>query len=158
MNRDDKTTPVEQDQAATPMPQARNTGQGHREARRRLLKAATVAPIIYTLPSGAALAASSATCLGNTDNIITSVTKETQEVENCDPEGLNCQFTTEETGNLEAPDGRVFTPTGHTVDNKDEFHNSGKDYIYYQTDQTLVAGSCWNSINVSTTKSFDGFL
>ncbi|WP_201245170.1 hypothetical protein [Halochromatium salexigens] len=150
MNRDDKTTPVEQDQAATPMPQARNAGQGHQEARRRLLKAATVAPIIYTLPSGAALAASSTTCLGDSENIITGVTEEV----NCDDDGLNCETV------LKAPDpdNRVFTPTGNTVDNKDEFHNSGKDYIYYQTDQTLIAGSCWNSINLSSTKFFDGFI
>lgn len=157
MNQDDKTTPVEQDQVATPTSQTRNVNQGHQEARRRLLKAATVAPIIYTLPSGAALAANSATCLGNNENIITGIEKQTEEVETCD--GLdNCQTTIQETGNLEAPDDRVFTPTGNTVDSKGEFHNDGKDYIYYETDQTLVAGSCWNSVNLSSTKTFDGYL
>ena len=33
-----------------------------RETRRRLIKSAAVAPIVFTLPSGAALAAASATC------------------------------------------------------------------------------------------------
>ncbi|MFP4601546.1 MAG: hypothetical protein ACLFNA_01295 [Halochromatium sp.] len=156
MNHDDKTTPVEQEQLAQPE-QARNAHSSHQASRRRLLKAAAVAPVIYTLPNGSALAATSATCLGNNDNIITGVTEEMEEAESCDNEG-NCQFINEPTGNLKAPDGRVFTSTGNTVDSKEEFHNDGKDYIYYQGDQTLVAGSCWNSINLSSTKSFDGYL
>lgn len=135
MNPNDKTTSAEQDPLAQP-DHVQNANQSHQTSRRRLLKAATVAPIIYTLPSGGALAASSTTCLGDTDNIITSVTKE------------------EETGNLEA-DGQVFTPAG--TDNDNEYHNDGKNYIY-DGNETLVAGSCWNSINLSSTKSFDEFI
>ncbi|MEA3639838.1 MAG: hypothetical protein VBE63_07825 [Lamprobacter sp.] len=150
MNQDDKTPPVEQEQMLQPT-QSRNANPDHQASRRRLLKAAAVAPVIYTLPSGSALAATSTSCLGNEGNIITGVTKEMEDVESCDNEG-NCTTFSQETGRLKVGD-QVFTPTG----NPNEFNDGEQYYIKYDQ-ETLVAGSCWNSINLSSTKSFSDFL
>ncbi|MCG5517323.1 MULTISPECIES: hypothetical protein [unclassified Ectothiorhodospira] len=175
MNPNDKTTSAEQDPLAQP-DHVQNANQSHQTSRRRLLKAATVAPIIYTLPSGGALAATSSSCLNDSDNIITGVTKQTEQTTitntQCNPgkgnaqanssacnqgTGQNLTFTSTttetETDKLIAGE-QVFTSTG----NPNEYHSNGKDYIYEPDSQTLIAGSCWNSINLSTTKTFNGFL
>ena len=83
MNQDDKTTLVEQEPMAQPE-QARNANSSHQVSRRRLLKAAAVAPVIYTLPSGAAMANTS-TCaspngVSNGDNVRTLSTEEQNQV------------------------------------------------------------------------------
>lgn len=137
--------------------------------RRRLLKAAGVAPVIYTLPSGGALARTSSSCLGDLDNVITEVNKEKKEV--CNPGNsqgkananvqacTNQGLETVETGSLKAGN-QTYTLTGkdrnglpvYTDDNNDT-----KQFILTE-DQNLVAESCWSSMNLSATDAIDRFI
>lgn len=138
MNQDHKTTPVEQDQVATPTSQAQNAGQGHQEARRRLLKAAAVAPVIYTLPSGGALAAGSS-CVDNNDGtnvILGPGEEEFNEHGELIGRSINGQFYELSSGNEYLKDGQ----------------------IYKFDDVDMFTASCWNSVKVvgtASTKAID---
>lgn len=131
MNADHKATATEQDQTVL----ADQAQQRHQDARRRLLKAATVAPVIYTLPTGGALAATSSTCR---EDSVVAVSEQTDE--NGDP-----------TGNL-VGGGKTFTPGGDSV----TFYSGGESYTL-EGDNVLVATSCWDSINAQTARSTNNF-
>lgn len=171
MNQDDKMMSVEQDQAAYPT-QARNAKKDPQQSRRRLLKAAAVAPVIYTLPNGSALAAVS-TCLRNEENTI-GVT----EVLPCDsstssgPGNSNPsqsaianspvhQGTESECDNppLNTSQG-TFTYAGSSNTTGQPFYGidgSSNNYVYDSQNQQLWTESCWNSVNVASTGSTKAF-
>lgn len=110
------------DTGPSPMPDAGATLQ---QKRRRLLKAATMAPAIYTLPVGAATAASSVNC--HVDDQF-EVTRNDEGDVNLG--GETFELTTDE-------DGQSVLTDGDSV------------YVYEGDEEggTLTTRSCWNSLN-----------
>ncbi|MEA3642972.1 MAG: hypothetical protein VBE63_23965 [Lamprobacter sp.] len=143
-SEDYNASTAEQDQT-TQADQASDAKQKQQNARRRLLKAATVAPVIYTLPNGTALAATSSTCR---EDSVVSVSKETE----TDVDGNQI-----ETGNLVSSDGRIFEPSNSGDPNDPTvYYNSTKKYVS-EGESTLVAESCWSSVNAQTASSTNHF-
>ena len=93
--------------------------------RRRLLKAAGMAPVIYTLPAGAATAAGSVSCADDGNNIL--------DVDNVEGETVTAGNVSCELGN----------------DNKTCTTDEGVEYVFEENNQggTITAGSCWTSLN-----------
>ena len=173
MHQDDKTTPVEQDRMAQPE-QALNANQRHRESRRRLLQAAAVAPVIYTLPNGSAFAAVS-TCLRNEENTIdvTGVVNEecASELGNGNastsgqtnsnaPQNLNSGCETEAHPQLTTNQG-TFTYAGRSTRTGEPYYADGESNSYVYDGQQLWTASCWSSVNVASigsTKAFQNIV
>ena len=97
--------------------------------RRRLLKAAGMAPVIYTLPAGAATAAGSVSCADDEDNVLTVKRSGRNVVSN--DETVSCQL----------PSGGGSGDVCTTDD--------GTEYIFEGNNQggEITAGSCWTSLN-----------
>ena len=149
MHQDDKTTPVEQDQMAQPE-QALNANQRHQESRRRLLQAAAVAPVIYTLPNGSAFAAVS-TCLRNEENTI-DVTESQECDQNLDPD---CEPV--EHPPLNTNQGTFTYAGGSTRTGQPYYGIDGDSNTYVYDGQQLWTASCWSSIHVASTGSTKAF-
>lgn len=88
--------------------------------RRRIIKAAVSAPVIYTLANGAAAAAASLSCGDDPDNFLNLTEQE-----------LADRF------------GDSLPMPGDVVSGDDQ------DYVYLG-DGDFVTGSCWTSVNPST--------
>lgn len=132
MISDGKTTETTQEQTAQANRACQNT-KSHQDARRRLLKAATIAPVIFTLPNGAALAATSSTC--REDSVVLELT------EQVDGDG-------NATGNLVGTDEKVYEAINPDDPNAGYYYDTKK---FIPEDQnTLVAESCWSSLNPQT--------
>ena len=97
--------------------------------RRRLLKAAGMAPVIYTLPAGAATAAGSVSCADDENNVL-HVNRSGRNVDQIDGD-VSCE--------LPAGGGDGSTCTT----------DEGVEYVFEENNQggTITAGSCWTSLN-----------
>ena len=99
--------------------------------RRRLLKAAGMAPMIYTLPAGAQTAAGSISCVRKDGNWLEA---------------------TRSGRNVESNDGTVsctLPPSGGDGGVCTTDDGNGTEYIFEGNNRTgtLTARSCWNSLN-----------
>ena len=143
MHQDDKTPPVEQDRMAQP-DQAQNVNQRHQESRRRLLKAAAVAPVIYTLPSGSALARGSS-CINSNDGDNNNIIYGNGEKEYDEEDNLLGMYL----------NGEFYEYAGTDKNGNQKYAKEGQIYIYYENN--LWTTSCWSSIHVTSTGSTKAF-
>ena len=92
------------------------------EQRRRLLKAASAAPVIFTLPVGSSVAARSVMCEEHTGNLETVATKD------------NGTITDVNNNSYTLVDGYVYTRDGTT-----------QEYVLTEYNE-LITKSCWGSM------------
>lgn len=125
-NQGDNGPSVVPDEGATPQ-----------QTRRRLLKAATMAPAIYTLPVGSATAARSVMCSDKDGNVVKPV-ETTDDVKVSKKDGSEiCELTgTQPAGTLQ-DDNIEYCGT----DSNDEA------YVFDGDTNQLTTGSCWGSLN-----------
>lgn len=129
-NQGDNGPSVVPDEGATPQ-----------QTRRRLLKAATMAPAIYTLPVGSATAARSVMCSDKDGNVVEGV--DTIGDSGKVGKGGNGPQICELTGTQ---------PEGITQDVNIEYcgtDSNDEAYVFdgQSTQKKLTTGSCWGSLN-----------
>lgn len=115
---------------------------GQQETRRRLLKTATLAPVIYTLSTGAATAAGSISCEGKPENVRDGVVKTDDQIRLS--AGDEDPFCTLQGDELQGDD----VNGGETCDG-----GLNGQWIYEETSSTngggsgnLTTASCWTSL------------
>ena len=108
------------------------------EQRRRLLKAASAAPVIFTLPVGSSVAAGSVQCDLKDGNAVSTYTETNEDLTTTKKVDIGEQtFTiTSDTTTIQTSDGQVYF-----VDDLDGLP------------PRLVTESCWNSVFASAASS-----
>jgi hypothetical protein len=124
--------------------------------RRALLKAVSVAPVIYTLPNGSAIANTSSTCNSDPNNTVFVSQRVVSTQQTCRVNTRACTVSNTQKNNLlmtqqaeeyELVDdnGTVYTPTN------DHYTVPSGEIYYFDGNNTMMVGSCWNSITVNGT-------
>ena len=129
MSQQEKDTRQGQDTTLSGKQEGTTTQQN----RRRLLKAAGMAPVIYTLPTGAATAAGSVMCRANFGN----------HYDNAQRVGNNSNnVRIGSTG----PKFCELTGTADGVGEVCETSENAGDYVFDEHNGTLTTRSCWASL------------
>lgn len=102
------------------------------QARRRLLKTATMAPVIYTLSTGAATAAGSITCTEKPGNLHEHVVRD----------GDQIRLASQD------PSSDAFCELQNEFEGVGELCDGGINGQWYHDDdfRTLTTASCWTSL------------
>ena len=101
------------------------------EQRRRLLKAASAAPVIFTLPVGSSVAARSVMCENHDGNVKTVSTGNDENIDNGSLDN----------GSIQDSKGNWYTP--HSDDYV--YIHDGQQYVL-TNDNQLITRSCWGSM------------